>query len=110
MEDLDRILKMQEHYENLLYKKDQRIAELEQELVELKEKAIVPKFKHQDYVYAICSDKDIFRGQIDAFDYYTNRYFIFFGKDIGSDWFSEKLLFTTEQEALEKIKEVNGNV
>ena len=38
MEDLDRILKMQEHYENLLYKKDQRIAELEQELAELKEK------------------------------------------------------------------------
>ena len=102
-------LSMIKYLKELLKQKDQRIAELEQKLEELKEKAIVPKFKHHDYVYAIYSDKDIFKGQIDVFDYYTNRYFIFFGEDIGSDWFSENLLFTTEQEAIEKLKETKRN-
>ena len=92
----------------LLEEKGKRIAELEQELAELKEKAIVPRFKHKDYVYAIYSDKDIFKGQIDVFDYYTSRYFIFFGEDIGSDWFSENSLFATEQEAQAKLKEIQG--
>ena len=89
--------------------KNMHILDLHRELAELKEKAIVPKFKHQDYVYAICSYKDIFKGQIDVFDYYSNTYFIFFGKDIGSDWFSENLLFTTEEEAQDKLKEIKGN-
>ena len=98
-----------EEHKTVIEKQQKRIAELEQELAELKEKAIVPKFKHQDYVYAICSYKDIFRGQIDVFDYYSNTYFIFFGEDIGSDWFSENLLFATEQEAQAKLKEMKGN-
>ena len=87
-----------------------KVKELEQELAELKEKAIVPKLKYEDYVYAIYSDKDIFRGQIDVFDYYTNRYFIFFGEDIGSDWFTENLLFATEKEAQDKLKEIQGSI
>lgn len=82
---------------------------LEKQLAELKENAIVPRFKYKDYVYAIYSDKDIFKGQIDIFDYYTKEYLVFFSEDIGSDWFSENLLFTTEQEALEKLKEMKGN-
>ena len=92
-----------------LEQKDQRIAELEQELAKLKEMAIVPKFKHHDYVYAIYSDKDIFKGQIDIFDYYTKEYLVFFSEDIGNDWFSENLLFATEQEAQAKLKEIQGN-
>lgn len=103
-----------EPYENWelredLSQKDKRIAELEQELAELKEKAIVPQFKYKDYVYAIYSDKDIFRGQIDIFDYYTKEYLVFFNEDIGNDWFSENSLFATEQEAQEKLKETQGN-
>ena len=93
----------------MLEDKDQRIAELEQELAELKEKAIVPRFKYKDYVYAVYSDRDIFKGQIDIFDYYTKEYLVFFSEDIGNDWFSENSLFATEQEAIEKLKEINGN-
>ena len=89
--------------------KDQRIADLEAKLAELKEKAIVPRFKYKDYVYAIYSDRDIFKGQIDIFDYYTKEYLVFFSEDIGNDWFSENLLFATEQEAQEKLKEIQGN-
>ena len=82
---------------------------LEQELAKLKEMAIVPKFKHHDYVYAIYSDKDIFKGQIDIFDYYTKEYLVFFSEDIGNDWFSENLLFATEQEAQAKLKDHKHN-
>lgn len=82
---------------------------LEQELAELKEKAIVPRFKYKDYVYAIYSDRDIFKGQIDIFDYYTKEYLVFFSEDIGNDWFSENSLFATEQEAQAKLKEIQGN-
>lgn len=87
----------------------ERIAELEQELAELKENVIIPRFKYKDYVYAIYSDKDIFKGQIDIFDYYTKEYLVFFSEDIGNDWFSENSLFTTKQEALNKLKEIQGN-
>ena len=89
--------------------KNMHILDLHRELAELKEKAIVPKFKHQDYVYAIYSDRDIFKGQIDIFDYYTKKYLVFFNDDIGNDWFSENSLFNTEQEAQEKLKEMQGN-
>ena len=105
----DKYCLSQEDVCNLLNKQHQCIAELEQELEELKEKAIVPKFKHHDYVYAIYSDKDIFKGQIDIFDYYTKEYLVFFSEDIGNDWFSENLLFTTEQEAQANLKEIQGN-
>lgn len=83
----------------------QRIIELKKEILELKKNTIAPKFKKEDYVYVIYSDENILKGQIDVFDYYTNRYFIFFGEDIGSDWFSENLLFTTKREAQKKLKE-----
>ena len=93
----------------MLKDKDKRIAELEQEFAKIKEKAIVPRFKYKDYVYAIYSDKDIFKGQIDIFDYYTKEYLVFFSEDIGNDWFSENSLFAIEQEAIEKLKEIQGN-
>ena len=89
--------------------KNMHILDLHRELAELKEKAIVPRFKYKDYVYAIYSDKDIFKGQIDIFDYYTKEYLVFFSEDIGNDWFSENSLFAIEQEAIEKLKEIQGN-
>ena len=98
-----------EEHKTVIEKQQKRIAELEQELAELKEKAIVPRFKYKDYVYAIYSDKDIFKGQIDIFDYYTKEYLVFFSEDIGNDWFSANSLFATEQEAQDKLKEMNGN-
>lgn len=103
------ILKDKSQMINYLVECKKRIAELEQQLAELKKNAIVPKFKYKHYVYVLYTDIDIFKGQVDMFDYYTNRYLIFFGEDIGSDWFSENLLFATEQEAQEKLKEMKGN-
>lgn len=88
---------------------DDKVKELEKELAEIKEKAIVPRFKYKDYVYAIYSDRDIFKGQIDIFDYYTKEYLVFFSEDIGNDWFSENSLFATEQETQAKLKEIQGN-
>lgn len=86
---------------------NKKIQQLKKELAELKENAIVPRFKYKDYVYAIYSDKDIFKGQIDIFDYYTKEYLVFFSEDIGNDWFSANSLFATEQEAQDKLKETH---
>ncbi len=107
--DIEKIANFILDLQKQLKDKDKRIAELEQKLAELKEKAIVPRFKYKDYVYAIYSDKDIFKGQIDIFDYYTKEYLVFFSEDIGNDWFSANSLFATEQEAQDKLKEMNGN-
>ena len=46
-------LSMIKYLKELLKQKDQRIVELEQELAELKEKAIVPRFEYGDKVYYI---------------------------------------------------------
>lgn len=69
---------------------------------------IEPKFKYEDYVYAVFTDTDIFKGQIDVFDYYTRRYLVFFGEDIGGEWFGESRLFTTKAEAKAKLKKIKG--
>ena len=87
--------------------KDQRIAELEQELAELKEKAIVPKFKGSSIVYSIAF-KEIEKVQVIA---YLNRCIILCRNlktrelhTIHCDY-----LFETEQEAQAKLKEMKGN-
>ena len=65
MEDLKSKLKLAEKYNQnysineiikILEQKDQRIAELEQELAELKEKAIVPPVKIGDTIYVVPSE------------------------------------------------------
>lgn len=115
-------------YKSQMEEKDQRIAELEQdlefttktanelieikhkleqELAELKEKAIVPKFKGSSIVYSIAF-KEIEKVQVIA---YLNRCIILCRNlktrelhTIHCDY-----LFETEQEAQTKLKEMKGN-
>ena len=91
-----------------------KIADLEQELVELKQKAIVPKFKIGQEVWFVS-------------DPYTARYAkvrhmkieeisissIFVERDVmyaGDDWagISESELFATKEEAEHKLAEIGG--
>lgn len=87
----------------MLEEKDKRIAELEQELAELKEKAIVPKFKVGQMVYYIYYDEircfliDEISIKEDSIEYLQDNMTVYDG------------LFATEQEALNKLKEMNGN-
>lgn len=95
----------------ILEQKDKRIAELEKQLDQANERlkgAIVPRFKYGDCVYVVYTNTDIFKGQIDLFDYYSHKYFVFFNEDIGSDWFFENRLFSTKKEAQEKLKELQN--
>lgn len=85
-----------------IYNQDQRIAELEEQV-----KAI-PKFKQNSYVYAFFTQTEIYKGQIDAFDYYTNSYLIFPNEDIGNEWVPAHLVFATKAEAEAKLKEIKG--
>lgn len=107
MIELDRFLKTKEHYENLLYKKDRYIEKLEQELAELKEKAIVPRFKKGDTAYAIIDTTfytDIFK--VNVLDtelcYRVDRG----NNDISTQHHTR--LFATEQEAQAKLREIQG--
>ena len=88
--------------------KDQRITELEQELAELKEKAIVPRFKKGDTAYAIIDTAfytDVFK--VNVLDtelcYKVDRG----DNDISTQHYTR--LFATEQEAQAKLKEIQGN-
>lgn len=117
MEELVKKLKIEEKYNQnysineiikILEQKDKRIAELEQELAKLKEKAIVPKFKRNDFVYAIFTKTQIYKGQIDAFDYYTNSYLIYPNEDIGNEWIKANKVFKTKAEAEKKLQELRG--
>lgn len=85
-----------------------KLKELEQELAEIKEKAIVPKFKKDEYVYAFFTQTEIYKGQIDAFDYYTNSYLIFPNEDIGNEWIKADKVFKTKLEAEKKLQELRG--
>ena len=70
--------------------------------------AIVPKFKRNDFVYAIFTKTQIYKGQIDAFDYYTNSYLIYPNEDIGNEWIKADKLFKTKSEAEKKLQELRG--
>lgn len=96
-----------EEHKTVIEKQQKRIAELEQELAELKEKAIVPKFKGSSIVYSIAF-KEIEKVQVIA---YLNRCIILCRNlktrelhTIHCDY-----LFETEQEAQAKLKEIQGN-
>lgn len=111
-------------YRNQMQEKDKRIAELEKELAELKEKAIVPRFKIGQEVFIV--DKNYFKiehykianckilGIEDKLDRKNNcvRWYIL--KIYNSSYyeyrrykFKEKNIFATKQEAQEKLKEMN---
>lgn len=89
------------------------IYKFEQELAELKEKAIVPKFKvgQEVYYYHIARNK-IYLGLVEDIQYFATRSGIFYRiPNLQRDyfWIREDELFATEQEAQEKLKEMNGN-
>ena len=88
------------------------VAELEQELAELKEKAIVPKFKVGQEIWCI-QYMTIFKFKINKVEIHRceeetgNR--IIYGNWEDMIYQIEENCFATEQEAQEKLKEMNGN-
>lgn len=81
---------------------------IEQELAELKQKAIVPKFEKGKIVYFNDNYGKILSGMIIAFDYYTSSYIIMdntFGNEF---WRRVENLFTTKEEAEQKLAEIGG--
>lgn len=107
----------------MLEDKDQRIAELEQELAELKEKAIVPRFRIGQTLFMIPT---LFNSLKHITEYELLRLTL---SDIGiryelsiknkekgiepyycaSEDMFDISIFTTEQEAQAKLKEIQGN-
>lgn len=88
----------------MIEERDIKIAEIEEHL----KNAVIPKFKIKQTVYSMLGFTEIFKGQIDVFDYYTQRYWVFFGDDIGCEWLYESELFRTKKEAQAKLKELQG--
>jgi len=91
----------------------ERIAKLEQELAELKEKAIVPRFKIGQEVWWIDTRGNIYNKQNYKIDSYlidsivvTDNKFRYYGED--GCWLGEEDLFATEQEAQAKLQELRG--
>ena len=88
------------------------VAELEQELAELKEKAIVPKFKVGQEIWCI-QYMTIFKFKINKVEIHRceeetgNR--IIYGNWEDMIYQIEENCFATEQEAQEKLKEIQGN-
>ena len=126
MEELVKKLKIAEKYNQnysineiikILEQKDQRIAELEQELAELKEKAIDrPKFKHlEEYWYIennpYCDNElQVFNGKImEIICAYDEDWLYEYRFDTSCRYIEEDNIFTTEQEAQDKLKEIQGN-
>ena len=68
----------------------------------------LPKFKKDELVYAFFTQTEIYKGQIDAFDYYTNSYLIFPNEDIGNEWIKANKVFKTKAEAEEKATRTDG--
>ena len=106
-----------EQYVDIMSKQDQRIAELEQELAELKEKAIDrPKFKHlEEYWYIennpYCDNElQVFNGKVmEIICAYDEDWLYEYRFDTSCRYIEEDNIFTTEQEAQAKLKEIQGN-
>ena len=80
---------------------------LEQELAELKEKAIVPKFSSGQIVYFA----NIVEGTVNKFNYIGEDKHNYVVEDKTGEVFirMKERTFATEQEAQEKLKEIQGN-
>lgn len=96
-----------EEHKTVIEKQQKRIAELEQELAELKEKAIVPKFKISQKIWHIlCNDG---ASCVAIEDVITNIKGNIYSLKNCRFCAMEEELFATEQEAQEKLKEIQGN-
>ena len=103
----------------MLEQKDQRIAELEQELAELKEKAIVPRFRIGQEVFVVDNECQITQGAVDVIltgqDVFEKwcKYSIDLGLEYEDDirfvYKDEEEIFATKEEAQDKLKEIQGN-
>lgn len=68
----------------------------------------LPKFNKDDFVYALFTQTEIYKGQIDAFDYYTNSYLVFPNEDVGNEWIKADKVFKMKSEAEKKLQELRG--
>ena len=93
-----------EEITKVLNEQDQKIKELEHRL----SNCIEPKFKLNQEVYAFFTKEEIYKGQIDAFDYYTNTYLIFPNEDIGNEWIPASMVFATLKEAKAKLEDMKN--
>ena len=84
-----------------------KVKELEQELAELKEKAIVPKFSSGQIVYFA----NIVEGTVNKFNYIGEDKYNYVVEDKTGEVFirMKERTFATEQEAQDKLKEMSGN-
>lgn len=101
-----------EEHKTVIEKQQKRIAELEQELAELKEKAIVPKFKIGQEVWAV----SVLRlNNIDSFIIteicYCADYGLYYKTNLGINLYEYYFdVFTTLEEAEKKLQELrNGD-
>lgn len=96
-----------EEHKMVIEKQQKRIAELEQELAELKEKAIVPKFSSGQIVYFA----NIVEGTVNKFNYIGEDKYNYVVEDKTGEVFirMKERTFATEQEAQAKLKELQGN-
>ena len=118
-DETDKYCLSQDDVCNLLNKQHQRIAELEQELAGLKENAIVPRFRIGQEVFVVDNECQITQGAVDVIltgqDVFEKwcKYSIDLGLEYEDDirfvYKDEEEIFATEQEAQEKIKEIQGN-
>lgn len=127
-------ISMKKYYLNIIKDKDKRIAELEQdlefttktanelieikhkleqELAELKEKAIVPRFRIGQEIWYVYNkyQKYPFRCVIDKIVYDSSKNHKFRYDTSGELYIGvkEEDLFATEQEAQDKLKEIQEN-
>lgn len=94
-----------------------KVKELEQELAEIKEKAIArPKFKHlEEYWYIennpYCNNElQVFNGKVmEIICAYDEDWLYEYRFDTSCRYIEENNIFATEREALNKLKEMNGN-
>ena len=106
-----------EEHKTVIEKQQKRIAELEQELAKLKEKAIDrPKFKHlEEYWYIennpYCDNElQVFNGKImEIICAYDEDCLYEYRFDTSCRYIEEYDIFDTEKEAQEKLKEIQGN-
>ena len=83
--------------------KDQRIAELEQELAELKER-MQEEINRREIYFISFLNNQVCKGYVIGYDE-ENKFVIICGEDM----ISANEIFTYEHEAQEKLKEIQGN-
>ncbi len=83
--------------------------EMNKELEELKQKAIVPKFEVGQEIYIVCDfniNRIVSGWKIADYEYYKQQYIVE-NKD-SIDWIHEDKIFTTKEEAEQKLAEIKG--